>query len=350
MKLIQSSVIYNREAHTYTLDGVRLSGVTSLIKYQLQPDSYNGIPDSVLAKAAEKGSLVHDLCEEFDNFGIIQTEEDVQRYEKQLTEQGLPYSEIFEKCAMLRNAIQMVEVYSALTKEHQYLLSEYVVTDGKDFASPIDKVFFVDEHTVDIADIKTISSLDDAAIEKVQWQTSIYAEWLESMNPDVKVRNLYVIWLPDRKYWTKSKQPCIKSLERIPSEEVKRLLACEVSDEKYRDNSVRRSERDGYTAVVKADDGVPAEISALKGYVTSTLSLFKKADAEKKEMVEKVKEAMAAFNIKSWSTDEFSFVQSADSTTRTLDIEALKADHPEIDFEKYYKTTKRKGGFTAKLK
>ena len=324
MKLIQSKVQYDREAHTYTLDGVRLCGVTSMLKYQLQPNSYANIPKSVLEKAAAKGSAIHDACETYDNFGVIGDDYHVADYARMVGELGW-----------------------------QHEVSEYVVTDGKYFASPIDKVYRIDDNTVIIGDIKTISKMGEEEIEKVTWQTSIYACWLEDMNPGMTVDSLFVIWLPDLKYQNKTNRPIIKRLERIPREEVEMLLQAEVNDEKYRDNSVRRSEREGYSASVTTTDPlVPAEVAALNNYVIEVLRYADEAEKMKKEMTEKVREVMAANNIKKWDNEYFSFSLGADSERRTFDVNKLKEIFPNEDFddEKFYKISKVKGAFKCSYK
>ena len=50
----QSPVIFDEAAHTYTLNGVRLSGVTAIVKWMF-PETYKDIPQSVLEKAADHG-------------------------------------------------------------------------------------------------------------------------------------------------------------------------------------------------------------------------------------------------------------------------------------------------------
>lgn len=354
MRLNVSRVQYDREAHTYTLDGVRLSGVTEMIKYQLQPDSYKGVSDYVLSKAAKKGSIVHDMCETFDNFGDIPSESDIEGYRNALIASGMGGEEADEEYSMRINARASVIEYSRLVEKNGFVCeaSEYVVSDNRHFASPIDKVYRVDDHTVDIYDIKTISSLDSAAIEKVTWQDSIYARWFEEQNPGIKVRNIGVVWLPDEKYWTKTKKPMAKILERIPAEEVDRLLQCEVNDECYRENSVRRSDRNKDNLPSVTGSGVPIEIERMKDYVVSTLAQFKRAEAEKKQMISEVEKAMSQFNVKSWSTDGFVFSRSSDSQRKTLDMERLKEKYPDIDFtdESLYKVTNVKGSISVKLK
>lgn len=349
MKLAKSPVIYDREQHTYTLDGVLLPGVTKMIGYQIAPDAFSGIPSYVLERAAMRGSMVHDLCETFDNFGSVPDENDVKRYEEQLELDGYPYAEIYEKVSMYKSAISDLLEYKTLTKGMEYIESEYIVND-ENFASPIDKLFKAGENEVDIADIKGISSLDETALKKVSWQDSIYAYFFERMNPTIKVRRLLVIWLPDPKYWTKTKRPCIKELKRIPVEEVQRLLKAEINDEKMFDYSVRRSEREDYLPVKKKEDSMPAEIEGMTNYIIKTFSLYQQAEQAKKEMVAKMKDAMERLNIKSWTTEQFSFTRGTPYTKKNFDMDAFKAAHPEIDLTPYYKESQVEGSFTAKCK
>lgn len=348
MKLAKSPVIYDREQHTYTLDGVLLSGVTKMIGYQIAPDAFNGIPSYILERAAMRGSMVHDLCETYDNFGSVPDESDVKRYEESLENEGYPYAEIFEKVNMYKSAISDLQEYKTLTKGMEYLESEYIVND-ENFASPVDKLFKAGEDEVDIADIKGISSLDEVALKKVTWQDSIYAYLFEKMNPTIKVRKLLVIWLPDPKYWTKTKKPCIKELKRISAEEIERLLKAEINDEKMFDYSVRRSERDDYLPTIK-EDKMPAEIEGMRNYICKTFSLFQDAEKAKKDMVAKMKDAMEKFNIKSWTTDQFSFTRGVPYTKKSFDMDAFKAAYPEIDLTPFYKESQVDGSFTAKYK
>jgi len=70
LDLHRSSVHFDEQSHTYTTtDGVSLSGVTSIIKQVLFPDKYRGIPEGVLAKAAERGTEIHNECEDINLLG-----------------------------------------------------------------------------------------------------------------------------------------------------------------------------------------------------------------------------------------------------------------------------------------
>ena len=52
-------VEFDELAHTYTLNGKQLSGITGIIKNYLFPDMYKGVHERTLEAAAERGSSVH---------------------------------------------------------------------------------------------------------------------------------------------------------------------------------------------------------------------------------------------------------------------------------------------------
>ena len=55
----QSNVIFDPINHTYTTpEGVILSGITGMIGRQLFPNKYSAVPEGVLQKAADRGSLI----------------------------------------------------------------------------------------------------------------------------------------------------------------------------------------------------------------------------------------------------------------------------------------------------
>ena len=80
MQLIESNVIFNQEQHTYTLNGVLLIGITGMLKRQLFPDKYKDIPEYILNKAAEYGSMIHEVLELVDDIGIEHSSQETQNY------------------------------------------------------------------------------------------------------------------------------------------------------------------------------------------------------------------------------------------------------------------------------
>lgn len=165
----QNSLNYNQQvdffedSHTYLKkDGTILKGITGIISKMLFPNKYSNIPEHILNKAAEYGSLIHSKCQENDMFGL-------------------------SDCIEIDN-------YVRLKKENELipLENEYLVSDNERVATVIDNVFHVSDSEVDLGDIKTTSVLDS---ESLSWQLSICAYLFELQNPHITVRKLYGIWL-----------------------------------------------------------------------------------------------------------------------------------------------------------
>lgn len=296
--------VFDESTHTYTLDGKELSGITSVIKRQLFPNEYKDVPKFVLERAAAKGTEVHRLCEEYDQS---------------------PFKTI-------RDA--EVEHYAEITKGMNYECSEYIVTDGKNYASAIDKVYRIDETTFDLGDIKHTSVPN---IPYVTWQLSIYAYFFELMNVGAKVRNLYLLYVRGEN----SKR---YDITRIPSEEVKRLLDCDVKGETFTPSL------DTMMMVTSEPEAqLPTQYTDLMIQLRDRMQEIKKAEEEKKSIAKALQEAMEKYNVKKVD-NEYLTITRVDETTRvSLNAQALKTDHPDI-YIKYAKTSKVSGSVKITLK
>lgn len=58
-------VTFIEESHQYFIGKKELKGVTGTLIKKAFPDTYKNIPESVLMKAAERGSLIHNTFETF---------------------------------------------------------------------------------------------------------------------------------------------------------------------------------------------------------------------------------------------------------------------------------------------
>lgn len=190
MELIKSQVIFNQEAHTYTLNGVQLQGITGMIERQLFPKKYENVPQFILDRAAERGSFVHEVCELVDDLGVSHASLEAKNYQKLKEENNFLYE-----------------------------VSEYLVSDNEYFASCIDKVYRESESEFSLGDIKTTYKLDK---EYVRWQLSIYAYLFELQNPNAMVKKLFAIWL-------RGEVAELVQVERIPSDIIINLLSAEIN-------------------------------------------------------------------------------------------------------------------------
>ena len=311
LDLVESRVVFDNEHHTYTLDWRELSGVTPIVKW-LFPDTYKGIPQSVLDKAAEYGTLIHSKCELYDNMGILPSDDDECR--------------------------QVVVEYARLTKDYQVAKSEYLVSDEQDIASCIDKVFTDDS----LGDIKTTSKVH---MVNVQVQLSIYA-WLYEMQTGRKANKLYLIWLPKPQYGT----PMIKELERIPADVCSCIVEMYV---KGGDPLNAMAVLSGYLMVTdEPKKRIEGEIpEAMDEIINELITVKKQLDIfteREKELKKMILDTMSIKGEDKWSSDLIQISRRAASERESIDTKALKANEPSI-YESYKKVTKVAESLTYKV-
>ena len=208
IKLKQCSVVFNEEDHTYYLPekDKYLSGITGMLERQLFPDTYAGIPEAIIKQAAAYGKEVHKSIEDFDMNWENDGTQEVADYISLISEQGLVHE-----------------------------TSEYLITDGENYASMIDKVYRVDETTFDIGDIKTYGVMAPDKREKARWQLSIYSYLFELQNKKGKVRRIFILHIRNKakKDGSFDHISDFIELKRIPSGIVKELLLADSVGEQF---------------------------------------------------------------------------------------------------------------------
>lgn len=296
MNLNKSRVIFNPENHTYTLDGKELSGITSVISRQLFPDKYRGIPEDVLQRAAERGTMIHEICELIDDMGITHERQEAKGYE------------------------ELKEIWGL-----RYECSEYLVSDNENYASFIDKVYRESDTDFTLGDIKTTYKLDK---DSVQWQLSIYAYFFELNNPGCKAVRLIVIWLRGENHE-------IVEVERIPSETIIELLKCDSEGKQFNKQ------------LDEIKSTLPAEFSKMENYITEVMEQAEYWANKKKEIQESAMMAMVKSGEYSWKGNSVSFTRRKDSIRKDFDKKAFQKDYPEL-YNKYIKDTSTVGSVTIK--
>lgn len=296
MKLIKSQVVFNPDEHTYMLGDKELSGITSVIGRQLFPDKYRDVPEDVLRKAAERGTMIHSICELVDDMGITHDSDEAQGYEELKDDWGLRY-----EC------------------------SEYLVSDNEHYASCIDKVYRENETDFTLGDIKTTYVLDK---ESVRWQLSIYAYLFELQNPGCNAVRLIGIWL-------RGKNHKIVEVERIPSEVVMNLLKCD---------SEGRQFVNPYSI---SPVTLPDEYRKMERTIQEIVSQAKYWSDKKKEITDGVMMAMVKAGEYSWKGDIISFTRKKDTIRKDFDEKAFEKDYPDL-YKKYLKEIPAVGSVTLK--
>jgi hypothetical protein len=269
-----------------------------MLHRRLFPSEYANIPQEVLDNAARRGSAIHDACEAYDNGEQVYTEYTAE-----------------------------VDAYAEATKKKKlrHLASEYLVTDGDYFASAIDKVYEVDDHTVDLGDIKTTSKLNK---EYVAWQLSIYAYFFETMNPDVKVRNLYGIHIRDGK--------CkVVKVERVPDAKVIALMADEIFDAPV-------------AIETPTLPSMPDQYKEMQWELREIMEVYVEAKEKLDAIKARLLEEMDTSEVTKWQGDMLTFTRKADSSRETFDTKRFKAEHPDL-YKQYTMITNTRGSVSITI-
>ena len=289
-----NTVTFDELTHSYICGDKLLIGVTTLMKkHGLSPD-YGDVPADVLAKAAARGTAIHQLLEDYDTGKAVVEDENLKAY-KAL---GL--------------------------KIH---CSEYLVTDNNLVASFIDKVY----DDCSLADVKTTATVHNRS---VAWQLSIYAYLFEKMNPSKKVPHIYCIHVRDGK----AKEI---ELNRVPDEKVEALLLAEMEGRIYEDD-----EQLPDASLVLQDQDVLTLVATLDSIAQYKAAL--KAEEERAAALqEKLYQYMVDNNLDEMGCTSGKFIRKAEYTRTSIDSTKLKKEMPEI-FEKFQKTSVVKGSVTFK--
>lgn len=307
VELKDSKVIFNEQDHTYKLGDKFLSGITGMLSRQLFPEEYKDVDPETLNKAAEYGTSVHKAIEMFD------------------VEWDMDFSHETE-----------IEDYKAICSSNNltHESTEYCVTDGKNWASNIDKVYRVSDDTFDLGDLKTYGSMTPEKKEKARWQLSIYAYLFELQNKKAKVNRLFIIHIRNKMKRSGNMDHIAEIIEvkRIPSEICKELLDCDAAGirfknpyaipDKYRDMELRIID------LIKQKSKVENELNEIKSWLL--------ADMEEADQ-------------KTWATDTMRITRKLPSFRTAFDMKKLSADHPEIDYTKYESRSSVAGSITISI-
>ena len=302
IELKDSGVIFNAEDHTYLLGDKFLSGITSVLQRQFFPTEFEGIPKYIVDAAAEYGTGVHASCEDFDanwnNDGTVE----VQDY------------------------IQICRDY-----DFHHEASEYTVTDGKEYASQIDKVYRVSEDTFDLGDIKTYGQMTDDKLQKVRWQLSIYAYLFELQNKKAKVRNLFVIHLRNKQKkdgsWDHIAE--IIFVNRIPSDICEDLLATDLKGEQFANPF-----------------GIPEEYKSQETMIRELIQTKNAIEEKLASIKAKILADMTAKNVKTWATDTMRLTRKLPTQRSSFNLALFKTDHPEYDYDQYMRVSEVAGSLS----
>nr|DAS90670.1 MAG TPA: exonuclease [Caudoviricetes sp.] len=294
-ELTTSPIIFDPEAHEYLLIGEDFastvySGVTSILSEVLFPNKYKDVGDDVLARAAARGTRIHELCQASDTIPTDRREGDEQ-YDAEVSNYEL---------LKASNGITMIA--------NEYLVSR----DDWGVASQIDCV----DSEGNLYDIKTTYRLDT---EYVSWQLSFYAEMFEAQNPTLKAGKLYAIWLRG----TESK---LVEVPRKTPEQVEQVIQAWQAGE-----TLTTAEGDDIDRLVAIEE----QIAILKDSLSEL-------ETKRTQALEPIQARMIEDGVKSVDNPHIKITLVADSTSTRFDSKRFKADHSDL-FKEYSTETTRAG-------
>ena len=307
IKLKQCSVVFNEEDHTYYLPekDKYLSGITGMLERQLFPDTYAGIPEAIIKQAAAYGKEVHQSIEDFDMFWENDGTQEVADYITLTTEQGLIHE-----------------------------TSEYLITDGENYASMIDKVYRVDENTFDIGDIKTYGVMTPEKREKARWQLSVYSYLFELQNKKAKIRRIFILHIRNKVKKDDSFDHISDFIElkRIPSEIVKELLLADSVGEQFVNPYA-----------------IPEDIRQQEPLIRKLIQAKTDAETKLNSIKARILSLMEAQDIKAWATETMRITRKLPTIRSTFSLSDFKEAHSDIDIEPFMKTSTVAGSLTITL-
>lgn len=288
----RNDVFFSDIVHCYlNKDNKELIGVTSLMKKHGLSANYDGIPQAVLERAAQRGTAVHKLFEDYDNGAEVEQS-------------------------------PLLDSYIALGLD--VLRSEYLVSDGELVASMIDKVLADGS----LVDVKNTSELH---VDAVTWQLSIYAYLFERQNPRIKVPHIYALHVKGGR----CKE--LRELNRIPDEEIARLLECERNGELFIPASAHP-----LTLAQVWDEATISEVRRLEDALVQFEANAKATKAKLESLRSTLYDFMMANNIDKMETDTFSYTLKRPYERSSVDTKALAEQMPDV-VAQFTKTTKVKG-------
>lgn len=300
--LKKSPVVFDDEQHRYFLGDKELMGITSTLIHRAFPKKYDGVDKEVLANAARKGHDLHTKIEFYDNF-IFGTDSDINPFETFNDDRIQGYARI--------------KSTNGLTT----IANEYTVSDEQHYASQIDIVFVDSDGDICLADLKTTYTLDKSS---TGLQLSIYKRFFEMQNPELPVKHIYAIWLPNKDHSIAE----IHELPVVPDEIIDRLIDADLNDKPF--------------DIVQNYGTLPERLREVEDEVVRIEVQMKRCKQRQEELKNGLYDLMEKNDIKSFTGQQVKLTRVLPVKSETFDSKRLKDEHPDI-YSQYTKTTERSG-------
>lgn len=295
--LSTSPVRFDEARHRYEYfdperrEALRLVGITTLLGETLFRDKYTGVPQHILERAASRGSEVHALCQMYNIFGEVPSDE-LERYPE------------------TRHYIKLIK-----DKGLEIIANEYLVSDLRHYATMIDCI----DSEGNLYDIKTTRELDT---DYLSWQLSLGAWLFELQNPQLKAGRLYGIHL----------RPEGAKMVQVKRKSAKELIELMQAHQ----------ERTNYTPqIVTNEASTLSELVDIEGKIVAFQNEIKALNEVKERAMARLTEQMIERGTKKIETERLKVTLIEAGTRQRLDTKALQAQHPEL-CQQFIQTTDTK--------
>lgn len=303
--LYNSPVMFEEDGHTYTLEGHTLQGVTPIISW-LFPETYKGIPKSVLDNAASYGGMIHKKIELADSLGIVDDQ-------------------------AVRDYMELKEQKGVKT-----LVNEYLVSDERNIASSIDVVM----DNLDLWDVKTTSKVH---IPNVTMQLSIYA-WLFEEQNRVKAGDLYCCWLPKPQYG----QAELIRLNRVSADICREIVQIWVCGGDVLNARAILAQTGFEFEKQRVKGEIPDSMTDLMDELIEISGAKKQLEEREKAIKEVLLQQMSVEGVDKWANDLIEVSRKAAYERTSIDTTALKKQMPDV-WEQFKKVAKVAESITYKV-
>lgn len=324
--LVKSKVDFDESAHTYTLDGQRLSGITTMLKKMVFPDMYRGVHQRTLDAAASSGSAIHKQVEmRVNGFGFTGELE------------SAAVKDLF-KWAAEKNVEFIASEYLLDLQPKQFAWDDVNEDTGEvvrynGYASAIDII----DSNLNLYDVKTTYKFER---EYVRWQLSIYAYMFERQNPTLKVNELRCAYL-------KNQEARIYCVDRIADEIIEDLLNAYADGLPWTNpfvptidvtEEIKRAHKSDLAKLAEVETAI-AEIERGKA----------EYEAKAKELRAGLMAIMEQAGLPKLETERLKLTIVAGSDSRIIDSARLKAERPEM-WNAYSKISRKSASLRITLK
>lgn len=292
---LKSNVLFFAEDHHYELEGQRIKyTLTRLLKQLGIAPDYSFIPQATLHKAAERGTMLHNILEIYDKFGEL-----------------LPFIDEDYK--------DLVQDY--ISKKQDVLVSEFCVSYDTLLATSIDKII-LDNDALIVADVKTTSKIH---LESVKHQVS-FGAYLLYKTTGLKADKGRLIWL------NRKDNECVLEdfdlvdfavIEKVIKDlqEVEVLEDLKPLDKVEQTLLVAKDVLSEITALIEQEKRVKERLQYFKDYLT---------------------ELMRESGTKQAKFEGLNLTYVLPTKKKTFDVKRFQEDNKDIDLAKYYKTSEVK--------